>query len=82
MKNETLQPLKVTGHVGKHAGRDDVLMVGVAPVGKRVYGNAAAGCEDAFDLDIFRVHEADEVFHYYIHAIFVKVAVIAEAEKI
>ena len=51
-------------------------------VGVGVDADAAAGREYTRHLDIFRVHEADEVFHYLVHAVFMKVAVVSETEKI
>ena len=58
------------------------LVVGVAVVGKGVDRNAAAGSEDAAHLDVARIHELHQVLHYYIDAVLVEIAVVAEAEQI
>ena len=57
-------------------------MLVISPVGKRVYGYASARSEDAFNLDVARIHQADEVFHNDVHAVLVKVAVVAETEQV
>ena len=51
-------------------------------VGVGVDGDAAAGCELAPDLDILRIHERDEILHDSVHAILVKIAVVAEREQV
>ena len=53
-----------------------------AIVGKGVDADAATRGEDARHLDIFGVHEADEVLHDDVDAVFVEIAMIAEAEEI
>ena len=45
-------------------------------------GNAAARGEFAEHFNIFRVYQFDEVFYDDVDAIFVKVAVVAEAEEV
>lgn len=55
---------------------------GTAVVGVRVYGNAAARGEETGDLDVFRVHQANQVLHDFVHAVFVEIAVVPETEKI
>ena len=57
-------------------------MLAVAIVGKRQYGYAPSWCEDAFDLDIARIHECYQVFHDYVDAVFVEISMIAETEQI
>ena len=57
-------------------------MLAVAIVGKRQYGYAPSWCEDAFDLDIARIHECYQVFHDYVHTVFVEISMIAETEQI
>ena len=47
---------------------------------ERMNGNAAARGKFAEDFNIFRLHQTDKIFHDDIDAIFMKVAVIAEAE--
>ena len=53
-----------------------------AVVGKRMNGDAAARCEFAEYFDVFRLHQGDEVFHDNVDAVFMEVAVVAEAEEI
>ena len=53
-----------------------------AVVAKRVNGYAAARGKDALDLDVFRLHQGNQVFHNDVDAIFVKRSVVAEAEQI
>ena len=45
-------------------------------------GDAAARCEFAEYFDVFRIHQGDEVFHDDVDAVFMEVAVVAEAEEI
>lgn len=59
-----------------------VFCAGASVVGKRVDADAAAGCEESGDLNVFWVHKADEVFHDDIDTVLMEVAVIAEAEEI
>lgn len=53
-----------------------------AIVGEGVDADAATRGEDARYLDIFGVHEADEVLHDDVDAVFVEVAVVAETEEV
>ena len=59
-----------------------LLVVSVAVIGKRVDGDAATRGENSLDLDIARIHQFHEVFHDDVDAVLVKIAVVAEAEKI
>jgi len=59
-----------------------VLGAWTAVVGVGVDGDAATWGEDAGDLDIFGVHEADEVFHDDVDAVLVEVAVVTETEEV
>lgn len=59
-----------------------VLVVGVTIVGEGFDGDAAAWIEQADDLQIFGVHKLDEIFHDNIHAVFMKITMVAEAEKV
>ena len=61
---------------------NEVLVVAVAAVGKGNDGDSAAGHELATHFDVSWLHKPCEVFHYYVHAVFVEVAVVAEAEQI
>ena len=63
-------------------GEFGVGRVGAAVVGVRVDADAAARGEQARHLDVLRVHEADEVFHDDVHAVFVEVAVVAETKQV
>ena len=53
-----------------------------AIVGEGVDADAATRGEDARHLDIFGVHEADEVLHDDVDAVFVEIAVVAETEEV
>lgn len=53
-----------------------------AVVGIRIDGNPATRSKDTGDFDVFRIHQTNEVLHDFVHAIFVEVAVVAEAEQI
>lgn len=44
--------------------------------------DAAARCELAEHFDVFRIHQGDEVFHDDVDAVFMKIAVVAEAEEV
>lgn len=59
-----------------------VLGARTAVVGIGVDADAAAWSEDAGDLDVFGVHETDEVFHDLVDAVFVEVAMVAEREEV
>ena len=54
----------------------------VAVIGERYYGNTAAGHEYSSYFEIARLHEGHEVLHDDVHAVFVEVAVVAEAEEV
>ena len=53
-----------------------------AVVGIRIDGNPPTRSKDTGDFDVFRIHQTNEVLHDFVHAIFVEVAVVAEAEQI
>ena len=53
-----------------------------AVVAVGVDGDTAARQKLAPHLDVLRRHQADEILHDNVHAVLVKVAVIAEAEQI
>jgi len=59
-----------------------VLGAWAAIVGVGIDADAAAWGEDACHLDVFGVHETDEVFHDDVDTVFVEVAVIAEGEEV
>ena len=67
---------------GKQTLLHYVLVLAVAIVGKWAYRYASARIKCAYHLYVFRVHKAHKVFHNYVHAILVKVTMIAEAEQI
>lgn len=64
------------------AGHLFVLCSRLAVVAVRVDRDAAARSEFAPHLDVFRVHQLDQVVHDHVHAILVKIAVVAEAEQV
>ena len=45
-------------------------------------GDATARCEFTEYFDVFWIHQGDEVFHDDVDAVFMEVAVVAEAEEI
>ena len=53
-----------------------------AIVGVGVDADASAWGEDAGDLDVLGVHQADEVLHDDVDAVLVEVAMIAEGEEV
>ena len=53
-----------------------------AVIGERMNGDAAARCELAEYFDVFRIHQGNEVFHDDVDAVFMKIAVVAEAEEV
>ena len=59
-----------------------VLCAGLAIVGVWMDGDAAARREEAGDLNIAGLHQADEVLHDDVDAVLVEVAVIAEGEEV
>ena len=58
------------------------LRAGTSVIGIRVDRDAATRGKDTRHLDILRIHQMNEVFHYDVHAIFVESSVIAETEQI
>ena len=58
------------------------LRAGTSVIGIRINGDASARGEDTRHLNILRVHQMNEVFHYDVHAILVESTMIAEAEQV
>ena len=58
------------------------LRAGTSVIGIRVDRDAATRGKDTCHLDILRIHQMNEVFHYDIHAILVEGTMIAEAEQV
>ena len=54
----------------------------LAVIAVRIDGNASTGSELAPYFDIFRIHELNQIFHDYVYAVLMKVAVITEREQI
>ena len=67
---------------GQEALLHQVLMIGVAVVGEGLDGDAATGVEQADDLQIFGIHQLDEVLHDDVDAVLMEVAVVTEAEEV
>jgi hypothetical protein len=59
-----------------------VLGTRTAVVGVRIDGDAATRGKEACDLDVFGIHQFDEVLHDDVYAVLVEVSVVSEAEKI
>ena len=63
-------------------GKFFVLGARTAVVGVGIDGDAATWGEEAGNLDVFGIHQFDEVFHDDVYAVLVEVSVVSEAEKI
>ena len=77
--------LKPTAHIVPEQPLSRHLLkrrAGAAVVGERVDGDAAARGEFAEHLDVFRIHQCNQIFHDDVHAVFVEVAMVAEAEQV
>lgn len=57
-------------------------MLRIGIVGKGIDADAAAGHEVTGDLEVFGIHEADQVLHDDIDAILVEIAVVAEGKEV
>jgi hypothetical protein len=51
-------------------------------VGIGIYADATTGNEEACNLDILGIHEADEVFHDDVDTILMKLTAVAEGEEV
>ena len=45
-------------------------------------GNTTTWSKDSGYFNVFGIHEAHEVFHYYVYAVLMEVAVVAETEEV
>lgn len=59
-----------------------VLGARTAVVGVGINGDAATWGEEAGNLDVFGIHQFDEVLHNDVYAVLVEVSVVSESEKI
>ena len=59
-----------------------VLGARTAVVGVGIDGDAATWGEEAGNLDVFGIHQFDEVLHDDVYAVLVEVSVVSESEKI
>ena len=66
---------------GKKAFTHHVLVFCVAIVSERLDGNTAAGIEQANDLQIFGIHQLDQVLHNDIHTVLMEVAVLRKLKR-
>ena len=48
----------------------------------RINGNTATWSKDTRHLNVFRIHQFNQVFHDDVHTVFMKIAVITETEQI
>ena len=55
---------------------------GLSVIAVGINGNAASRSKFSPDLNVFRIHKTDQILHNDIHAILMKIPVIAEAEKV
>ena len=63
-------------------GKFFVLGARTAVVGVWEDGDAATRGEEAENFDVFGIHEHNQILHDLVNAIFVKVAVVTETEKV
>lgn len=59
-----------------------VLGARTAVVGVRIDGDAATWGKETGNLDVFGIHQFDEVLHDDVYAVLVEVSMVSEAEKI
>ena len=59
-----------------------ILMILIAIIGEGLDGDAAAGVEKADNLQVFGIHQLDQVLHDDVHTILMEVAMVAEAKEI
>lgn len=55
---------------------------GLAIVAVGVNGDAASGKEFAPDLNIFRLHQANQILHNNVHTVLMEIPMVSEAEQI
>ena len=67
---------------GQEALLHQILMIIIAIVGEGLDGDAATGIEQANDLQVFGIHQLDQIFHDDVDAILMEVAVVSEAEEV
>ena len=59
-----------------------VLMLGIAVVGEGLDGDTTAGIKQTDDLQVFGIHQLDQILHDDVDTVLVEVAMVAEAEEI
>lgn len=74
--------LHIVAEGGHQSLTSHFLVVFVAVIGKRNNGDAAAWCKKPGDFDVLGIHQAAQVLHDDIDAVFVEIAVVAEREQI
>ena len=74
--------MSIVMEVADEAGAHHVLMVAVAIVGKRLDADASTRVEQADDLQVFGIHQLDQVLHDDVDAILMKVTMVAETEQV
>lgn len=77
-----LRNLHIVAEGGHQSLPGHFLVVFVAVIGKWNDGYAAARCKQPGDLDVLGVHQAAQVLHNDIDAIFVKITVVAERKQV
>ena len=63
-------------------GEVGIFCAGLAVVGIGIDGDTTTGREEANDLDVFGLHEADKVLHDDVDTVFMEIAVVAEGEEV
>ena len=59
-----------------------ILSAWPAIVGVWVDTDAASGCKQTYNLYILWIHQLNKILHYLVHAVLVKITMIAEAEEV
>ena len=75
-------PVSGSGELLAEALCLELLMIGVRVVGEWIDTDSSARHEIAGDLKILRIHQFDQIFHDDVHAILMKIAVVAEGEEV
>ena len=57
-----------------------ILRARTSVVSIRINADASPGCEQTNDLDIFGIHEADEILHDDVDTVLMEIAMVAKAE--
>ena len=59
-----------------------ILCSRTAVVAVRINGDSPTGSKDAGHLNVFRIHQPDQVLHDNVHTVFMEITVVTETEQI